>query len=159
MKNLRKILAVLLCFATLMTVCIPFASADEPSEETTQITQETPETETPEETDKEDTYLECFVHCLKGGLQNLSNAGLFAVGTLLCPIVFFVFPPGAVTIGIVGLPASAVSLFVGIGEIIASPILAFFFDTNDYMGVFNRKENNRGYASAGISADVLTCSD
>lgn len=65
--------------------------------------------------------------------------------------MFLVFPPGAITVGIVGLPASVASLFVGIGEIIASPILAFFFDTNDYMGIFNRAENSRGSASAGIS--------
>ena len=136
MKNIRKILAVILCFAMLMTLCIPFASAEEFTEGTTQITQETPENERPEETDEEDTYIECFVHCLKGGLQNLSNAGLFAVGTVLSPIIFFVFPPGAVTVGIAGLPASAVSLFVGIGEIIASPILALFYDTDDYMGLF-----------------------
>ncbi len=159
MKNLRKILAAILCFATLITVCVPFASAEELTEGTTEITQETPETETPDDPAEEDTYLECLVHCLKGGLQNLSNAGLFFVGTIASPIMFLVFPPGAVTIGIVGFPASVASLFVGIGEIIASPILAFFFDTNDYMGVFNREENKRGSASAGISADVSACSD
>lgn len=151
MESLRKSLAVILCFATMLTVCVPFASAEESTEGTTGITQETPETETPDEPDEEDTYLECLVHCLKGGLQNLSNAGLFFVGTLASPIIFLVFPPGAITVGIVGLPASVASLFVGIGEIIASPILAFFFDTNDYMGVFNRAENSRGSASAGIS--------
>ena len=161
MKNIRKILAVFLCFATLMTVCIPFASAEELTEGTTDITQETPEEDTviPEEPEEDDTYPECLVHCLKGGLQNISNAGLFAVGTVLSPIMFFVFPPAAVTVGIVGLPASAVSLFVGIGEIIASPILAFFFDTNDYMGVFNRKENSHGSAFTCFSADVPACSD
>ena len=53
MKNIRKILAVILCLATLMTVCVPFASAEELAEDTTQITQETPETETPEEEETE----------------------------------------------------------------------------------------------------------
>ena len=87
MKNVRKILAVILCFATLMTVCVPFASAEELAEDTTQITQETPETETPEESEEdtvipdepeeEDTYFECLKHCFNGGLRNLANAGLF----------------------------------------------------------------------------------
>ena len=47
MKNTRKILAVILCFAMLMTVCIPLASA-ELDEGITEITQETPENEEPE---------------------------------------------------------------------------------------------------------------
>lgn len=143
MKNVRKILAVILCFATLMTVCIPLASANEPVEETTEITQETPETDLPEEEviipeePKEDsTYYERLSHCFRGGLQNLANAGLFAAGTLLCPIVFLVFPPVGVILGIMGLPSGMASLFVGLGQIIASPILAFFYDTDDYMVLF-----------------------
>ncbi len=142
MKNIRKILAVILCFATLMTVCIPLASADDSGETTTEITQETPETESPEEEiipeepEEKGTYLECLVHCLKGGLQNISNAGLFAVGTLLCPIVFLVFPPVGIALGLAGLPVSVASLFIGIGEMLTSPILAFFYDTDDYLYFF-----------------------
>lgn len=139
MKNIRKILAVILCFAMLTTVCIPLVSADETGEGTTEITQETPETDIPEEEtvpEEEDTYFECLVHCLKGGLQNVANAGLFFSGTALVPVISFVFPPIAIALGVAGLPASVVSLFVGIGEIIASPVLAFFYDTSDYMGLF-----------------------
>lgn len=142
MKNIRKILAVILCFATLMTLCIPLASADEA---TTEITQESPETEIPgEETPPEEeveitvesTYSERVRHCVNGGLQNLANAGLFFAGTATSPIVFFVFPPIAVALGLAGLPASAASFIIGIGEIVLSPILAFFYDTDDYMGLF-----------------------
>ncbi len=142
MKNIRKILAVILCFATLMTLCIPFASADEA---TTEITQETPETEIPEEDEiideetvpeEESTYFERLKHCFNGGLQNLMNAGVFFAGTATSPIIFFVFPPIAVALGLAGLPAGAASFIVGIGEIITSPILAFFYDTDDYMSLF-----------------------
>ena len=140
MKNIRKILAVILCLATLMTVCVPFASAEELAEDTTQITQETPEPETPEEEEtenpKEDTYFECLKHCFNGGLRNLANAGLFTAGTVLSPIMFLVFPPIGAALGIAGLPAGLMSLFVGIGEILASPVLAFFYDTDDYMSLF-----------------------
>ncbi|MBR2869301.1 MAG: hypothetical protein IKB88_09630 [Clostridia bacterium] len=142
MKNIRKFFAVILCVAMMMTVCVPFASADESGKGITDITQESPETEIPdtditvsEELEKEDTYSERLRHCFKGGLQNLMNAGLFLTGTALSPVTFFVFPPIAVALGLIGVPISAASLFVGIGEIIASPILAFFFDTNDYMGL------------------------
>ena len=154
MKNVRKILAVILCLAMLMTVCVPFASAEELAEDTTQITQETPETETPEEEEtetpeeseedtvipdepeEEDTYFECLKHCFNGGLRNLANAGLFTAGTVLSPIMFLVFPPIGAALGIAGLPAGLMSLFVGIGEILASPVLAFFYDTDDYMSLF-----------------------
>lgn len=154
MKNIRKILAVILCFATLMTVCIPFASAEEFEEGATEITQETPETENPEEEEAEtpdeseedtvipeepeekDTYFECLKHCFDSGLKNIANAGLFAAGTVLSPVVFFVFPPIAVVLGIAGLPVSVLSLFVGIGEILTCPILAFLYDTDDYLYLF-----------------------
>ena len=142
MKNIRKFFAVILCVAMMMTVCVPFAFADESGEGTTDITQESPETEIPDaditvtdEPEEEDTYSERVRHCFKGGLQNLANATLFFSGTALSPIVFFVFPPVGVALALAGMPVSVASLFVGIGEIIASPILAFFFDTGDYMGI------------------------
>lgn len=143
MKNIRKILAVILCFATLMTVCIPFASAEELTEGTTEITQETPETEKPEEEEaetpddpEEDTYFECLKHCFDSGLQNILNAGLFTAGTVLSPIMFLIFPPIGAALGIAGLPVGVLSLFIGIGEILTCPILAFFYDTDDYLYLF-----------------------
>ena len=66
MKNIRKILAVILCFAMLMTVCIPLASAEELDEGITEITQETPENEEPE---KEKSYLEKTDESFANGLK------------------------------------------------------------------------------------------
>ena len=118
MKNIRKIFAVILCVAMIMTVRVPFAFADK-SEGTTDITQESPETEipdaditVPDEPEDEDTYFERVRHCFKGGLQNLANATLFFSGTALSPIVFFVFPPVGVALALAGMPVSVASLFV-----------------------------------------------
>ena len=99
-----------------------------------------PEETTPPEEEAEipveSTYSERVKHCFSSGLKNLMNAGVYFAGTAISPIVFFVFPPVAVALGIAGLPAGAASFIVGIGEIILSPVLAFFYDTGDYMVLF-----------------------
>lgn len=159
MKKAKKLIAAILCAATVMTVCVPLASAEEIAEETTVI-QQTPQAdsdgqdvdlpeELPEEngdetavTDptipeekKEETYTERLEYCVSEGKQNLA-AGVGLIGAFLISPLLFVIPPIGVVAMVAGLPAGLASLFVGIGEIVASPLLAFFVDTDTGLLLF-----------------------
>ena len=123
MKNIRKILAVILCFALLMTVCIPFASAEELAEGTTQITQETPENE---ESETEKSYLEKTEESFMSGLKYLERGGLTLASFFFSPLVIL-FPMTS-AVGMIllvkGLPMGIGCLGVGIGQIVGAPIIA-----------------------------------
>ena len=155
MKKVKKLIAAILCAATVMTVCVPFASAEEIAEETTVI-QQTPQAdsdgqdvdlpeELPEENgdetdpaipeEKGETYKDRLVHCVEEGKQNLA-VGLGLIGAFLISPLLFIIPPVGVVVMIAGLPAGLASLFVGIGEIVASPLLAFFVDTDTGLLLF-----------------------
>ncbi len=128
MKNIRKLLAIILCFATVLTFCMPFASAEESTEGTTEITQETPETETPDEPEKEKSYLENLGESYRNGLENLERGGLTLASFLVSPLVIF-FPMTS-AVGLIllvkGLPMGIGCLGAGIGQIIGAPIIALF---------------------------------
>lgn len=98
---------------------------------------ETPEDEIPEEEvpEEEDTYFECLKHCLNEGIRNLGMGALFVGGSVCSPVLFFVFPPVGAALLLAGFPFGVVCLFVGIGEIITSPVLALCFDTDDYLAL------------------------
>lgn len=123
MKNIRKLLAIILCFATLITVCVPFASAEELTEGTTEITQETPD-----EPEKEKSYLEKLGESYRNGLENLERGGLTLASFLVSPLVIF-FPMTS-AVGLIllvkGLPMGIGCLGAGIGQIIGAPIIALF---------------------------------
>ena len=120
MKNLRKILAVILCFATLMTVCIPLASADDSGEETTGITQETPETEK--------SYFEKTEESFMKGLKYLERGGLTLASFFFSPLVILFPMTSAVgmILLVTGLPMGIGCLGAGIGQIVGAPIIALF---------------------------------
>lgn len=125
MKNIRKILAVILCFAMLMTVCIPLASAEEPAEDTTEITQETPENEEPE---KEKSYFEKTEESFANGLKYLERGGLTLASFFVSPLVILFPMTSAVgmILLVTGLPMGIGCLGVGIGQIVGAPIIALF---------------------------------
>lgn len=120
MKNIRKILAVILCFAMLMTVCIPLASAEELAEDTTQITQETPE--------KEKSYLEKTEESFANGLKYLERGGLTLASFFVSPLVILFPMTSAVgmILLVTGLPMGIGCLGAGIGQIVGAPIIALF---------------------------------
>lgn len=125
MKNIRKILAVILCFAMLMTVCIPLASAEEPAEDTTEITQEIPENEVPE---TEKSYLEKTEESFANGLKYLERGGLTLASFFVSPLVILFPMTSAVgmILLVTGLPMGIGCLGVGIGQIVGAPIIALF---------------------------------
>lgn len=125
MKNIRKILAVILCFAMLMTVCIPLASAEELAEDTTQITQETPENEVPE---TEKSYLEKTEESFANGLKYLERGGLTLASFFVSPLVILFPMTSAVgmILFVTGLPMGIGCLGAGIGQIVGAPIIALF---------------------------------
>ncbi len=125
MKNIRKILAVILCFATLMTVCIPFASADDSGETTTEITQETPETEVSE---TEKSYLKKTEESFVNGLKYLERGGLTLASFFVSPLVILFPMTSAVgmILLVTGLPMGIGCLGAGIGQIVGAPIIALF---------------------------------
>ncbi len=123
MKNIRKLLAAILCFATMLTVCVPFASAEELTEGTTEITQETPV-----EPEKEKSYLEKLEDSYLSGLEYLERGGLTLASFLVSPLVIF-FPMTS-AVGLIllvkGLPMGIGCLGAGIGQIVGAPIIALF---------------------------------
>ena len=124
MKNTRKILAVILCFAMLMTVCIPLASA-ELDEGITEITQETPEYEEPE---KGKSYLEKTEESFANGLKYLERGGLTLASFFVSPLVILFPMTSAVgmILLVTGLPMGIGCLGAGIGQIVGAPIIALF---------------------------------
>lgn len=153
MKRAKKILSVVLGVLLAFMVCVPAFAADVSPEEETQTEIIPDEEETviipdeeetvPEEengiedaiTEEEDTYFECLEHCLNEGARNLGLGALFMGGSVCSPVLFMIFPPVGAVLFLAGLPFGAVCLFVGIGEIITSPVLALFFDTDDYLAL------------------------
>ena len=124
MKNTRKILAVILCFAMLMTVCIPLASA-ELDEGITEITQETPENEEPE---KGKSYLEKTEESFANGLKYLERGGLTLASFFVSPLVILFPMTSAVgmILLVTGLSMGIGCLGAGIGQIVGAPIIALF---------------------------------
>lgn len=154
MEKFKKILAVVLGAVMMFSVCVPAfaAEGDLPAEET--VTEETetpdggeviPEEETPEgETDEvipeeevieEDKYLDVLRHCVSEGTHNLV-AGLLLMGAAVCsPLLTLVFFPIGIAAGLGGLPLGALSFVVGLGEIVASPVISLFIDTDTILAV------------------------
>lgn len=180
MKKIKKLIAVILCGATVLAVCVPLASAEEIPEEITasqqasqadsegqdvdlpeevydaNLTEEMPEqneetveeeetdseteevtfeSEYVEETAEESSYSERIDHCVESGLKNLSAGGMLIGAFLLSP-GFMAIPPIGLVIMVAGLPTGLGLAAVGAGEIIASPVLALFVDTNTSLTLF-----------------------
>lgn len=160
MKKIKKILSVILCVLMVFTVCVPaFAEKASPEREEesrteqSAVTEEEPvipdedpdgegeENETPENVipedgmQEEDTYIESLRHCLNEGVRNLGLGALFMVGSVCSPVLFMVFPPIGASLFFAGLPFGAVCFVTGAGEIITSPVLALFFDTDDNLSL------------------------
>ena len=194
MRNIKKVIAAILCMSIVLAVYVPFGSAEDITEETTAIQQlvqldseeqvadqteketehneenveETTEseeesveetTETEEETDdteeesteseedeapeedvtepeeelpqteKTESYSERLAYCVEEGLYNM-GVGVAIIGMFFTSPLFFVIPPIGVVAMIGGLPVGLASLFVGAGEVVASPVLALFIDTD-----------------------------
>lgn len=123
MKNIKKLLAVILCFATVLAVCTPFASAEEAAEGTTQITQETPE-----EPETEKSYPEKMKESYQNGLKNLERGGLTLASFLVSPLVILFPMTSAVGLWLLvnGLPVGIGALATGIGQIAGAPVIALF---------------------------------
>lgn len=108
---------------------------------------ETPEAENPEIEvpdfgdsdviiiDDEDTYFEVLKHVLQGAGRNVLLGGLFMGGAVCSPVMMLVFYPVGVALALGGLPVGVLCLAVGVGEFVASPVIALFVDTDTYMGI------------------------
>lgn len=157
MKNVKRLIAAILCAATFLTVCVPFASAEENSEsapanpqasqadsqgQDVDLPGEEPEhndeiigekTTEPEEEfsepEKEESYAERLGYFFNEGLENMRYGVVFIASFLISPLLFVIPPIGAVAL-VGGLPMGLFSLIVGLGEVVASPVLAFFADTD-----------------------------
>ncbi len=94
--------------------------------------EETPDTEIPDVIviDDEDTYLEVLEHCLQGAGRNLLMSAILVGGAVCSPIMIFVFYPIGVVLALGGLPMGALCFVVGAGELVTSPVLALFIDTD-----------------------------
>lgn len=154
MEKFKKILAVVLGAVMLFSVCVPAfaAEGDLPAEEAvTEETQapedgevipdeETTEGETEEiipeeEIEDEDTYVDVLRYCVSEGTHNLTT-GLLLMGTAVCsPILTLVFFPIGIAAGIGGLPLGALSFIAGLGQIVASPVISLFIDTDTILAV------------------------
>lgn len=105
-------------------------------EEDTQIPEEggqIPEDMPAEE--HEDSYREVLVYCVESGAEN-AGAGLLLVGAFFVSPAFWVIPPIGAVISIIGLPAGVGLVLLGTAEIVASPVLAVFVDTDTELTVF-----------------------
>ncbi len=96
------------------------------------------DTQVPENTpvqEHEDSYREVLVYCVESGTQNV-GAGLLLVGAFFVSPAFWVIPPVGVVISIISLPAGAGLVLLGTAEIVASPVLAIFIDTDTDLVMF-----------------------
>lgn len=151
MKIFIKILVTILCVTTVLVSCVPFGSAEETIDESiaqneTEINEETviPEEDSseivdeetqedyeenyapPAEEEKEYGYFTTAAAIVAMGFGSIGEAVAALGATVISPLLFLVFPPFGAAALIGGIPYAAYSLLVGIGEIIASPILAFW---------------------------------
>lgn len=121
------------------------SSEDEITEETVPDTEVEEDTQIPEEggqipedvpaEEHEDSYQEVLVYCVESGTQNV-GAGLLLVGAFFVSPAFWVIPPVGVVISIISLPAGAGLVLLGTAEIVASPVLAIFIDTDTDLVMF-----------------------
>ena len=98
-------------------------------EEDTQIPENTPVQE------HEDSYQEVLVYCVESGTQNV-GAGLLLVGAFFVSPAFWVIPPVGAVISIISLPAGVGLVLLGTAEIVTSPVLAIFIDTDTDLVMF-----------------------
>lgn len=138
MKKIKRLLAVVLCAAMFMGVYVPFASAEdgfavEIIQETTDGESETnpddgEEVTQPVEEEQVKSYAEKTEEVFKDGLINLERGGLTLAGFLVSPIVIL-FPmttPLGLILLTTGLPVGIERLFVGLAEVLGSPLIALF---------------------------------
>lgn len=128
MKKAKNLIAMILCAAMLLGVCVPFASAE--GETVTEITQETPEAESGEapEEDAEKSYSEKVEETFSEGLVNLERGGLMLAAFLASPLAILF--PMTTAVGLIllvkGLPVGLSQLVLGAGEVVGAPIIALF---------------------------------
>lgn len=203
MKNIRKIIAAVLCAAMILSVCIPFASAEETpedvavSQQTTQVDgevqneqlseedleqseediiepeenekfeeeiseseeepgeseEEITDTETEEQPDMNEEipeidedyyvpedmvvpegteeekigYLDALVIVAAMGAGHIGDAVILLGATAISPVLFLAFPPIGAAAMLAGIPVAAGSFVLGVGEIVASPVIALVY--------------------------------
>lgn len=137
MKRIKKLIAALLCAALMMGICVPLASAQGDVPETTDVIEESPETDgqpveeettETEENVQEKEYFEKVGEVFEEGLVNLERGGLTLCSFFVSPLVIL-FPmttPVGLILLVTGLPVGIERLLVGFVEIIGSPLIALF---------------------------------
>lgn len=138
MKRIKKLIAALLCAALMMGICVPLASAQGDVPETTDVIEESPETDgqpaedeetaDTENAEQENDYFGKVGEVFEDGLANLERGGLTLCGFLVSPVVIL-FPmttPVGLILLVTGLPTGIGRLLLGFVEIIGSPLIALF---------------------------------
>ena len=124
MKKAKKLIALIMSAAMILSFCVPFASAQE--EAVTEITQETPEESVVQEQEKD--YSEKTEEIFNDGLTKLERGGLMLACFAVSPIVIL-FPmttPVGIMLLLQGLPVGLSQVVIGLGEVIGAPIIAVF---------------------------------